>query len=55
MNFKRKNKTNRSLEKKNSIRSSYYIPKDVRRILSDTKNNQDIHSQLDDILAMGIF
>ena len=32
MNFKRKNKINRSLEKKNDVKGTYDVPKVVRKL-----------------------
>ena len=47
MNFKRKNKTNRSLRKKNDINSDYAVPKTARMISKDRKNNKDIKTAME--------
>ena len=39
MNFKRKNKTNRSLQKKNDIKGTYFVPKVVRTESKNKKHN----------------
>ena len=38
MNFKRKNKTNRSLQKKTCIKRPYWLPKMIRKLYKDTHN-----------------
>jgi hypothetical protein len=35
MNFKRKNKTNRSLVKKNNVKGTFGVPKIVRMLVKD--------------------
>jgi len=46
MNNKRKNNTNRSLQKKVSINRPYHIPKELRKQLQDNKNDKDIRAGL---------
>jgi len=45
MNFKRKNKTNRSLNKK-TAGLDYGTPKIIKRVLRDRKNDNDIKGAL---------
>ena len=46
MNFKRKNKTNRSLDKKLSAHSKYAVPRVVRQEILNNKNDRDIKEQM---------
>lgn len=47
MNNKRKNNTNRSLQKKNSFDRAYHTPKPVRIAHESAKNDKDIKEQME--------